>query len=219
MTDPFDEYGEILRRALHAEADSVMPAPDGLERIRERIGDRHRAPMAGPSRPWRLRRGWFSESWARPLLAAGAAAFVALLAVSAPPAIHGITSAGDRGPAAHDTPRHGGEPGGGTSNGRQYPPYPGVQTIPRPTIAVTPTPTPASGTPSCPVTSPAVKARTSARVTPPVSLGKHVTASPTCPKPPVTPTPTPAPSTPQVSQPATPSVPPQTDPPPQQPAP
>ncbi|ADG87875.1 hypothetical protein [Thermobispora bispora] len=34
---PDDELGELLRRALHAEADSVEPSPDGLEIIRTRI--------------------------------------------------------------------------------------------------------------------------------------------------------------------------------------
>ncbi|WP_449060233.1 hypothetical protein [Planomonospora algeriensis] len=37
MTDSPDEYGELLRRALSAEADSVVPSPDGLEIIRARI--------------------------------------------------------------------------------------------------------------------------------------------------------------------------------------
>ncbi|MFF4987617.1 hypothetical protein ACFY19_10530 [Streptosporangium saharense] len=38
MTDsPDDEYGELLRRALSAEANSVVPSPDGLEIIRARI--------------------------------------------------------------------------------------------------------------------------------------------------------------------------------------
>ncbi|MEU0517426.1 hypothetical protein [Streptosporangium sp. NPDC006007] len=38
MTDsPDDEYGELLRRALNAEANSVVPSPDGLEIIRTRI--------------------------------------------------------------------------------------------------------------------------------------------------------------------------------------
>src|SRR5690606_19029395 len=38
-TDPYDEHGEILRRALQAEAESVIPSDDGLERIRARIAD------------------------------------------------------------------------------------------------------------------------------------------------------------------------------------
>ncbi|GGS47720.1 hypothetical protein GCM10010156_03100 [Planobispora rosea] len=37
MTDAPDEYGELLRRVLSAEADSVVPSPDGLEIIRARI--------------------------------------------------------------------------------------------------------------------------------------------------------------------------------------
>ncbi|MBG0815994.1 hypothetical protein [Planomonospora sp. ID82291] len=37
MTDSPDEYGELLRRALSAEADSVVPSPDGLEIIRARV--------------------------------------------------------------------------------------------------------------------------------------------------------------------------------------
>ncbi|MEU8382256.1 hypothetical protein [Streptosporangium sp. NPDC048865] len=37
MTDSPDEYGELLRRALSAEANSVVPSPDGLEVIRGRI--------------------------------------------------------------------------------------------------------------------------------------------------------------------------------------
>lgn len=35
--DPLDAYGDALRRALHAEADVWVPAPDGLERIGHRI--------------------------------------------------------------------------------------------------------------------------------------------------------------------------------------
>ena len=37
MTEPEAEYGERMRRALHAAADSVVPSGDGLERIRSRI--------------------------------------------------------------------------------------------------------------------------------------------------------------------------------------
>ncbi|MEZ0072188.1 hypothetical protein [Planotetraspora sp. GP83] len=34
---PDDEYGELLRRAMRAEADSVVPSPEGLNIIRGRI--------------------------------------------------------------------------------------------------------------------------------------------------------------------------------------
>ncbi|ETK35909.1 hypothetical protein [Microbispora sp. ATCC PTA-5024] len=37
---PDDEYGDLLRRALRAEADSVVPSPEGLEIIRTRIENR-----------------------------------------------------------------------------------------------------------------------------------------------------------------------------------
>ncbi|WP_066945448.1 hypothetical protein [Microtetraspora fusca] len=41
MTFPTDdEYGEILRRAMRAEADSVVPSPEGLDIIRRRIDER-----------------------------------------------------------------------------------------------------------------------------------------------------------------------------------
>jgi hypothetical protein len=37
MTESPDEYGDVLRRALRAEADAVVPSPEGLEIIRARI--------------------------------------------------------------------------------------------------------------------------------------------------------------------------------------
>ncbi|GAA2358046.1 hypothetical protein [Nonomuraea africana] len=37
MTLPPDEHGDILRRVLRAEADAVVPSPEGLEIIRARI--------------------------------------------------------------------------------------------------------------------------------------------------------------------------------------
>ncbi|GAA0400824.1 hypothetical protein Acor_39230 [Acrocarpospora corrugata] len=40
MTIPPDEYGALLRRAMRAEADSVVPSPEGLEIIRHRIDNR-----------------------------------------------------------------------------------------------------------------------------------------------------------------------------------
>lgn len=82
MTESFDEYGDLLRRALRAEADQVMPSMDGLERIRSRTEGKAPGGWAA----------WFTASWARPLIAVGAAMVLALLAVSAPPAINHITS-------------------------------------------------------------------------------------------------------------------------------
>ncbi|GAA3812032.1 hypothetical protein GCM10022226_35800 [Sphaerisporangium flaviroseum] len=40
MTESPDEYGEVLRRVLRAEASSVMPSAEGLEIIRTRIDQR-----------------------------------------------------------------------------------------------------------------------------------------------------------------------------------
>ncbi|GAA0979304.1 hypothetical protein GCM10009555_043780 [Acrocarpospora macrocephala] len=40
MTIPPDEYGDLLRRAMRAEADSVVPSPEGLNIIRQRIENR-----------------------------------------------------------------------------------------------------------------------------------------------------------------------------------
>lgn len=40
MTLPPDEHGDILRRVLRAEADAVVPSPEGLEIIRARIDRR-----------------------------------------------------------------------------------------------------------------------------------------------------------------------------------
>jgi hypothetical protein len=103
MTESFDEYGEVLRRALRAEADQVMPSMEGLERIRSRTQGKAPAGWAA----------WFAASWTRPLMAVGAAVVLALLAVSAPPAINHITSfASHQGSAPH-RPRT--SPGDGTS--------------------------------------------------------------------------------------------------------
>jgi hypothetical protein len=44
MADPLDAHGDALRRALHAEADAVVPAPDALDRVRAR---RARAGLLG----------------------------------------------------------------------------------------------------------------------------------------------------------------------------
>jgi hypothetical protein len=47
-----DHYHEaIIRRALHAAAESVEPASDGLERIRHRLAQLRRVPLAAGLRP------------------------------------------------------------------------------------------------------------------------------------------------------------------------
>ena len=85
MTQPFDdEYGDRLRRALHAEAEAVTPSPEGLERIRSKIEDKHE------------RRFGFSLSapWMRPLVALTAAVVVCGAAVSATPALKNFVQTG-----------------------------------------------------------------------------------------------------------------------------
>jgi hypothetical protein len=47
MTEPEIDYGERLRRALHAAGDSVVPSGDGLDRIRHRIAhEQSRDPLS-----------------------------------------------------------------------------------------------------------------------------------------------------------------------------
>ncbi|TDB96535.1 hypothetical protein [Actinomadura sp. 7K534] len=110
-TDPHDEHGEILRRALHAEADTVNPAGDGLERIRARIADGSgRRFGLGRFGPGTFGLGGFgfdrlTVGWARPVLAVAAAVAIAGLGVTAPQTIDLIQqSVGSKGPSddGHD---------------------------------------------------------------------------------------------------------------------
>ncbi|MGH8866803.1 MAG: Gmad2 immunoglobulin-like domain-containing protein [Actinomycetes bacterium] len=67
MTRGDDEFEAMLRRALHAEADMVVPEGDGLSKIRERVATQ---------KPW--------HAWLRPsLLALGTAAVVGVGGVGA----------------------------------------------------------------------------------------------------------------------------------------
>lgn len=100
-TDPHDEHGEILRRALHAEADSVNPAGDGLERIRARIADgQSRRFGLGRFGPARFGLDRFTVNWARPVLAVAAAVLIAALGVTAPQTMNLIQqTVGSNGPS------------------------------------------------------------------------------------------------------------------------
>lgn len=84
MTEPFDEYGDRLRRALHAEAGAVVPSPEGLEQIRTKIGERADRRFVT----------WLAAPWLRPLAAAAAAACLAIVAVSATPALKTFVQTG-----------------------------------------------------------------------------------------------------------------------------
>ncbi|GAA2576098.1 hypothetical protein SMC26_12580 [Actinomadura fulvescens] len=143
MTDPHEEHGEILRRALHAEADTVTPSADGLERIRTKIEER---------RQRRFGWAWFTESWARPVLAVGAAVAIAGIGVSAPQTVNMFTSpAGHNGPsadgdkAADDSVTSAqGQPNGSPSQGSPPPSQNGT-----PAASQSPTPPSASSTSAC----------------------------------------------------------------------
>ena len=67
MTSPEDDdLEQALRRALSAAADEIEPGPDGLEKIRARIGDRRPRPwllsvvfgVLGRVRHWTWRGHW-----------------------------------------------------------------------------------------------------------------------------------------------------------------
>jgi hypothetical protein len=110
MTEPFDEYGERLRRVLSTEAEAVAPSPEGLEQIRKKI-NRNR------DRRFDL---WYAAPWLRPLAAVSAAVFAALLAVSATPGLKTFVQTGhfstdDSGGSGHAIP------GSGLSHGQPVP--------------------------------------------------------------------------------------------------
>lgn len=93
---PGDPYADMLRRALHAEADQVMPSPDALARIRARTT------RPRPALTW----AWLSGGWKGPLLASAAAVLMAGVAISATPAaIERITTAGDLSKAEQEAKR------------------------------------------------------------------------------------------------------------------
>jgi hypothetical protein len=95
MTEPFDEYGDRLRRVLNAEAASVVPSPEGLENIRAKIDQR------------RERRLWYVRPWLRPLAAVSAAIALSVVAVPATAAFRNFVQTGHFSPYGdHDGGRH-----------------------------------------------------------------------------------------------------------------
>ncbi|TDO44693.1 sporulation and spore germination protein [Kribbella sp. VKM Ac-2527] len=78
MTNPDDQFDELMRRSLHDEAEQVQPA-DGLHQIQARVRDQHKPAVR---RPW--------------LLTAGAAV------VGTAAAIGAFTMLGNDGPATKD---------------------------------------------------------------------------------------------------------------------
>jgi hypothetical protein len=130
MTEPFDEYGDRLRRALHAEADAVTPSPEGLERIRTKINKRRERHLGL----------WFPSPWLRPIAAVAAAIIVSIIAVSATPALKNFVQTGHFSP---DTQSGGGptSTNDGRSQGQMPPPA-----TPAPSVSPrNPIPPPSSG--------------------------------------------------------------------------
>lgn len=84
MTEPFDEYGEHLRRILHAEAEKVTPSPGGLEQIRAKVNERRERRFTA----------WITAPWLRPLVAVAVAVFLTAGALSATPALKTFVQTG-----------------------------------------------------------------------------------------------------------------------------
>ncbi|WP_131739907.1 hypothetical protein [Actinomadura roseirufa] len=199
-TDPHDEHGEILRRALHAEADTVTPADDGLERIRARIADGggRRHFLLDRFGPARFTMDRFSVAWARPVLAVAAAVAVAGIGVTAPRTIDLIQhSVGANG--ASGGPRD--QADGDRSDPQGRPVSPGAPTVSGPSATGSPSETrpprtsDSPGMSSC-VVSPGATASASSRspkgeTAPPSSIPACPQESPTQKPTHATPTPTP----------------------------
>jgi len=87
--EPDDGFDELLRSSMHDEADTVVPAGDGLSRIQQRVSAR------------RAR-----QRWLRPTMALGSAAAVAVVAVGAYAAVHNSGTATVKVPPVSPGPSH-----------------------------------------------------------------------------------------------------------------
>ncbi|MGI5203116.1 hypothetical protein ACQEU6_16265 [Spirillospora sp. CA-108201] len=197
-TDPHDEHGEILRRALHAEADSVNPAGDGLERIRARVADgRRRRFGLGRLGPARFGFDRFTVNWARPLLAVAAAVLIAGLGVTAPQTIdliqQSVGNSSQSGDGGDDNA--GDRTGPGIDPQFPVPSSPGGSTSGEPSTSETPSTSSSPGLSSCRIPSPGASAAgataTSAPPTTPCPSETPTHAPPTTPAPPTSTTPEP----------------------------
>jgi hypothetical protein len=201
MTEPFDEYGDQLRRVLNAEAEAVTPSAEGLEQIRAKI-DKQGERRLGYVRPW-----------LRPLAAVAAAVVMSIIAVPATAAFKnfvqtGHFSADSSSDGGHRTP-------GGRRTHDQLPPSPApsdTRFSPRPSTGLSTSP----GThivtgPSCPpgegkVTPPTAPAQNANPNATPASPEPSASAEQvTCQPGPVTSSPPTSPGTPTDS--GTPQVP------------
>ena len=120
MTQPHDdEYGEILRRVLRAEADELTPSAEGLDRIRTKIDERS------------ARRLWWQMPWVRPAMAVAGALVVATGVMAGTPGIRATVIAAFNGQSNTPTSQtttpydpstaNGGYPTNGTADGTPSP--------------------------------------------------------------------------------------------------
>ncbi|SNR72311.1 hypothetical protein [Actinomadura mexicana] len=196
-TDPHDEHGEILRRALHAEADSVNPAGDGLERIRARVTDGRRRRLGlGRFGPAHFGFDRFTVNWARPLLAVAAAVLIAGLGVTAPQTIdliqQSVGNSSQSGDGGDDTA--GDRTGPGIDPEFPVPSSPGGSTSGEPSTSETPSTSSSPGLSSCRIPSPGASAGSTATPTPataPCPSETPTQAPPSTPAPPTSTTPEP----------------------------
>ena len=132
MTQPHDdEYGDVLRSVLRAEAEEVTPSAEGLERIRTRIADRS------------ARRLWWQMPWIRPAMAVGGAFLLASVVMVGTPGIRGAVIAAFNGQS--NTPQSKGTtPYHPPTNNGGYPTNAGSGT-PSPTGSQGPSQGPAGG--------------------------------------------------------------------------
>ncbi|MEV0310781.1 hypothetical protein B0I32_102347 [Nonomuraea fuscirosea] len=124
MTQPPDEYGDLLRRALRAEADAVVPSPEGLEIIRGRIE----------------RRGVRNLFWWRAGAAAASALLVAGTIVMAVPSLRSQII--DQIPAAPIDNETTSEAPSNSSTTRSVQPPPPERTTDPPAVVIPETPKP-----------------------------------------------------------------------------
>jgi hypothetical protein len=186
MTQPPDEHGAALRRVLRAEADAVVPSPEGLEIIRARIE----------------RRGVRNLFWWRVGAAAASAVLVAGTIVMVIPELrHQViervpvldvdATSSSTPPAKSSTSR----PASPKATVREEPP---VVIVPDPTTPPPPQPTETARSTSKPSPTP-----TTTPTTPCPTAGEEQAEPPSdCPE--ATPTPTPTPTIQETKAPAAP---------------
>ncbi|MEV4109138.1 hypothetical protein [Nonomuraea sp. NPDC049695] len=183
MTQPPDEHGDLLRRALRAEADAVVPSPDGLEIIRARIE----------------RRGVRNLFWWRAGAAAASAVLVAGTIVMAVPQLR--TQIINSQPVENDTSR---VPSNSSTTRSQEPPPPSRQPthdqhpIVVPDVTKSPTPRPSKRAESTSRPSPTP---TPTPTTCPTTQAEQADPPSECPS--VSPTPSPTPPAEDTLQPTT----------------